>query len=199
MSEEVAAVIAAASTFAPAGTSTSVTDVFAELYGSSGAESCVICRCLTVPFVSPQTRDWKLLIATLDTTWIDCEPAVALVTTVALVALPTNTSTGRCAAGAAVPALSCTSPWSHWPTPAFETSAVIVSVWLAPGASVNFAGVTVRPRLFGFTVAADQVALAASELVTVRVHVQVASQPELARLASLSVVGSPPADGSAAV
>ena len=49
--------IAAASTFAPAGTSTIVTDVSGLSYGSRGVASWTICRCFTVPFVSPQTRD----------------------------------------------------------------------------------------------------------------------------------------------
>jgi hypothetical protein len=39
----------------------------------------------------------------------------------------------------------------------------------------------------------------ARELVTVRVQVHVASQPELAMLGSFSVVGSPPLAGFAAV
>ena len=46
---------------------------------------------------------------------------------------------------------------------------------------------------------ARQVVDTARVLLTVRVHEQVASQPELAKLASLSVVGSPPVAGSAAV
>ena len=113
MSVEVAFVIAAASTFAPAGTSTSVTDVLTLLYGSSGAESCVICRCVTVPFVRPQTRDWKPVIFTGDETWMVCEPCVPFVTSVADCALPTKTSTGRCAAGVAEPADRSISPASH--------------------------------------------------------------------------------------
>src|SRR5437016_2132631 len=112
------------------------------------------------------------------------------------VARPTNTSTGMCAAGATVPALSLISPASHWPTAIFETLAVMVRTRLPPGASVNREGVTVRPMfVVGFTVDTVHVALVVSALVTVRVHVHVAWHPEFARLGMLSVVGSPPVDG----
>ena len=74
-----------------------------------------------------------------------------------------------------------------------------VSFWLAPGASVNVDGETLSPIDFGLVTETFQVADVPSELLTVRVQLQVPSQPEVAMLASFSVVGSPPAEGSAAV
>jgi hypothetical protein len=59
--------------------------------------------------------------------------------------------------------------------------------------------VTVRPIPLGFTVVTFHVAADAIELVTVRVHEHVASQPAFAMLGTFSVVGSPPVDGFAAV
>ena len=76
---------------------------------------------------------------------------------------------------------------------------MIVSVWLAPGAIVKLEGETVSVMPLGFVTETVQRFDRAAELVTVLVHVHVASQPELAMLGSFSVVGSPPVDGSAAV
>jgi hypothetical protein len=149
--------------------------------------------------VNPQTRDWKLWVATFDVTETVAEPLVPLVVSSAEAARPTNTSTGRCAAGATVPAPRRISASSHCPTASFETSAVIVSSWVAPGARVKVDGDTVSPVFFGFVTETLQRALAPSELVTVLVHVHVASQPELATLGLFSLVGSPSSAGSAAV
>ena len=139
------------------------------------------------------------MIATFEVRDTEVEPDVPVEVRLIEPARPTKTSTGRCAAGATLPALRSISPSSHCPTASLETFAVTVSVWLFPGTSVKLAGKTVRPIAFGLTTETRQLAVVASELVTVRVHVHVASQPELAMLASFSVVGSPPADGSAAV
>src|SRR3990170_2586277 len=188
MSSAVVSPISAATSRDPAGASSS--EVFVPTgasYGSSGVGSCSRITLSTVPCVSPKTFELRLLIAIGEVNCTDCDPEVAEVEiSTGSGAPPGRMTTGRCAFGAPA-ALRSTWPSRYLPTGAFFTSAVIVSTYVAPGASVNRDGETVSPSSRGPLVFTVQVALEPSVLLMVRVHVQLPSQSASARLAALSV------------
>ncbi len=74
-----------------------------------------------------------------------------------------------------------------------------MKVTLSPGARDSRFGFTDSVIPSGAVVDTVQVAFVESALLTVRVHVHVPAQSPLARLGRLSVVGSPPVAGLAAV
>ena len=154
--------------------------------------SAVLPLALTIVAARAATRPGVPLAALVDQLW-DAPAGLDLF------AGPDATTDLRTVFASSYRALSRTSPSSHCPTASFETSAVIVSFWLAPGASVKLDGDTVSVMFLGFVTEALQRVDNARELVTVLVHVQVASHPEDAMLGTFSVVGSPPVVGFAAV